>query len=306
MSYASSRLRSVSTIRGFSLLEILVAMAVATAFLAGAYTVFIQTLQEYDRLEARSEAVRNARSAINSLSDELREISANGADFLLVGVDNNLLYGDGIDNDNDGDIDEERFDGLNNDNPGALPSAIDRHATLISLQERPLKAGVTDLGDLDVDEDPVWGQDLMIFRVYPTNPTPGVLFKTITYAITDYDGQSNVLVRQVRIEPSDDDVEVAITPIAFGVMGFDVLYWDPNASPAEQRWVTSWDSSDAASFDYPRLPLPASIYVRLTMFTDSRPPEIINEGDPVDVLIMQTMLNVEQTISDAQFPRPIL
>lgn len=292
--------------RGFTLIEMLLAIAIAMAFLSGVYVIFIETLQAYERIEARSVAMRNARTAINTLSDEIRQISRLSSDVLLIGTDNTYSFGDGIDNDFDGNVDEEIFNGLDDDNgTGSAASALDQHATLGDYRERPEMIGAADFGDLDVDEDCNFGADFLIFRIYPSEPTQFLQYKTVTYAVTSWDGEDNVLVRQTRIEFSDGTATLGVAPIAFGVLGFDVLYWNPNADPEDQGWVTTWDSGDVANFEEPRLPLPASLLIRLTLDADSDPRGVL-DGNARETYVAQTMLNIEQTIDDALFPRPTL
>lgn len=289
---------------GFTIAELIVAMAVALAFLSGVYMTFIQVIKAHNLAQARTAASINARTAIATLSDEIKSIDTLAGNFLMIGIDAALTYGDGIDNDLDGSIDEEKVDGLNNDGDGS--PGDDQHAVLGSLRERPLYASREDLGDRNVDEDCVFGRDVLIFRSYPAIPTPDMLFKSVSYAVTDYDGQSNVLVRQTRIERVVGEPLVGVAPIAFGVLGFDLLYWDPNAAPASQYWVQTWDSSQSSTFAPPRLPLPAAVYIRLTMAADPRPGEAIAPGSPIQTLIMSTVVDVEETIGDVLYPRPVL
>jgi hypothetical protein len=185
----------------------------------------------------------------------------------------------------------------------------DRHAVIGSYRERPLKVAKVDLGDLDVDEDVLFGNDALIFTIHPSPnaPDPGFILKTVTYAIGTYDGQDNVLLRQTRIERAGLEPLVGLAPLAFDVLGFDVLYWNPNAAPADQGWVKTWDSSQQPNFAPPKLPLPASVYARLTIRADRRPAEQTASGAPVEVSILESVVNIEQTISNnVLYPRPKL
>lgn len=288
--------------RGFTFLEMLVALTIAMAFMSGVYVTFIQIIRAHDVSSARADAVSNARAAMTSLSDEIKGISSIGSDVLLVGLNSGITSGDGIDNDGNNGIDEEVVDGVNNDSDAAVGS--DRHATIQTAVERPQGQGRDDLGDSTVDEDVRFGRDTIIFRIYPTVPTPELRVKTVTYGIATFDGQPNVLVRQTRIERDTGEPLIGVAPIAFGVLGFDLLYWNPNAAPAQQGWVTSWDS-DRILPD-PDIRLPASVYIRLTMYADRLPVETYTAGKPVETLILDSMVNIEQTINSALYPRRII
>lgn len=291
--------------RSFTMIEMLVAVLIASAFLGGVYSSYIQIHKAHDRAEARIEAMRNGRTALMTLSEELKSINRLGADFLIVGLDAALAFGDGRDNDGDDLFDEEKVDGLDNDGDAPVDDT-GRHAIIGNLRERPLFEGRTDMGDLGVDEDVNYGRDRIIFRIFPRTTTENLLLKTVTLAVTEFDGQSDVLVRQTVIEREGQEPLVGLAPLAFDVKGFDLLYWDPNATPEFQGWVETWDSSEVANFDPPRLPLPASIYARLTLRADPLPGELTPDGAPLQTVILETIVNIEETINDARYPRPSL
>jgi len=293
--------RAVSSRGGFTLIELLIALAIASAFLTGLYTAFSKILRAHDHAEARLEALRNARTAITTISDEFKGINSLGSDYLLIGLDQPLTYGDGIDSDADGNLEPRPVDGQ----PGALPGS-DRHAMIGSHTERPLYVGRPDEGDTEIDTDARFSHDSIVLRIFPRVPTPELTLKTVTYNIESYDGQPNVLVRRSRIERTGSEPLVGVAPLAFDVLSFDILYWNPNAPPQQQYWVTTWDSTQAANFDPPRLPLPASLYIRLTLNADDRPHASIQPGAPVETVLLESIVNVEQTIGDALYPRPDL
>jgi type II secretory pathway pseudopilin PulG len=299
------------------MIEMLIAVAIVSIFLSGIYATYIQVAKVNQQATAQLEALRNGRSALQSLSDELKSLNDIGGNGLLIGPDvPPRAFGDGIDNDGDGRTDEEIVNGIDDD-PTSPPTPIiatDRHAFLNpanTLRERPRGIAVSDLGDANVDEDARFGQDFLIFQVTPETPSD-IIVKVITYAIPPegFDGVPNVLVRQTRIErvnPADPTgpslVEGGLAPIAFGVLGFDLMYWDSNASAATQNWLTAWDSTTKAG---ERFRLPASIYMRLTVQADPRPAEILEDGDPQKVLIVSTVVNIESVIDSPLFERPLL
>lgn len=310
---------------GFTLIEVVVAMAIAVTFLTGVYMSFIDVVRMADRAEARVEALRSSRAALSIMKDELKAIGRSGAEFLLIGVTNSAGFGDGIDNDLDGAIDEETLDGRDND--GDWTAANDLHmqiGTADPVFERYLftNAGpygtrllgrADDLGDTKVDEDVVFGRDSILFRVFPSTTATNIQSRTIAYIVDTFDGRPNVLIRQVRTEFTDQPAQITTAPLAFGVLGLDILYWDPNAitifttlREGRPYWVEQWNSFLVPTFDPPRLPLPASIFVRVTVYADERPIGLYTDGDEVKTLFLQTIVNVEDTIGDALYPRPLL
>lgn len=299
--------------RGFTLLEVLVAVTVISAFLSGVYLTLMTILETNDDAVARLEACRNGRTALGTMCKELKQANRMAGDYRFLGVHGALEYGNGQDEDVDGQIDEEVFDGIDDEKTTQPLEALsgsdllkDRHAELGTLNERPGKSGLHDLGDEDIDEDVVFGRDSVTFRIYPSSPTTDTLHKTITYSIGSFDGRSNVLLRESVIERTIGDPLVARAPLAFGVMGLDLLYWDPNRDAEDQYWVSTWDSDEAGGFDPPGLPLPASVLIRLELAADPRPVGLLPEGEPLQTLTFLTIVNISDIINDAQFPRPTL
>jgi type II secretory pathway pseudopilin PulG len=296
----------------FTIVEILVAMAIALTFLSALYSSMMQLLRASDEARARVEAMRNGRSALLTLTDEFKAISRSGADFLVLGINNDSSFGDGIDNDDDGTVDEETIDGRDEDSD-YLAVNDDRHAPISTVGvfdffERQDFVLEDDLGDVNVDEDVVFGNDTLDFQLFPPAIDAALTSATISYALGSVDGQSNVLLRTAKIEDGGGST-TSVSPLAFGVLGLDFLYWDPNKTPGallrddRPYWVTDWDSNDAGSFDPPQLELPASIYVRLTLYADRRPITSYQPGAAVNTLRVDTVVNLEDIIGDAAYPR---
>ncbi len=296
----------------FTIVEILVAMAIALTFLSALYSSLLQLLRASDEARARVEAMRNGRAALLTLTDEFKAISRSGADYLVLGVNNDTDYGDGWDDDDDGTIDEESIDGRDED-ADYLALTDDRHAPLATVGifdffERQDFVLVDDLGDVDVDEDVVFGNDTLDFQLFPPAIDASLTSATISYTLGSIDGQSNVLLRTATIQDGGGTT-TTISPLAFGVLGLDFLYWDSNATPGailrsdRPYWVTDWDSGDAGSFNAPQLELPASIYVRLTLYADRRPIASYQPGAAVNTLRVDTIVNLEDIIGDASYPR---
>ena len=135
------------------MLELLVAMAVIAAFLSGVIAAFIQILKASERAEATVDAVNNARAALETMANDIKSASIDPSQIPqhFFGIDARLGSGDGIDNDRDGLIDEEIFNGLDDDGDWSL--ADDNHAIINGFIERSAFVGVPDLGDFRVDEE---------------------------------------------------------------------------------------------------------------------------------------------------------
>lgn len=314
--------------RGFTLLETLLALAISSVFLAAAYTSFIQMLRAHSRAQARLEALRNARSALMTIADEVKSISTFNSTF-LIGQNINQGFGDGINNDDDGATDEEVVNGRDDDGDW-IAAQDDRHIVIPGstgvVAERFMYTAVPpypflygnsldDLGDAHVDEDVQFGADVMTFRVAPTSTSSNVLFRTITYSIATFDSQPRVLVRTARTEftaASGLQPVQTISPLAFDCMGFDALYWNPNgmvqpnsgvSRTLRPYYVEGWNSVLASTFQPPQLPLPASIFIMITEYADGAPIENYVNGRPIQTLRMPTMINIEQIIDSPVYPR---
>lgn len=322
------RLRSRRRRSGFTYLEVLVALAVAMTFLSSLYVSFIYMLRTMDENTARLDAMRNGRSAIMTMSDEFKAISAIGVAFVpqLIAADANAGFGNGFDEDDDGTPDEEILDGQDDDGDWS-PLTDDLHAQIVSsgiFYDRfhytafpPFAGlyGVTqfDLGDFHVDQDCVFGRDQVVFRIVPSPPIPDVLFRSVTYTVGSIDGQNNVLLRQARTEfdpISGRSPIITTSPIAFNVLGLDLLYWDPNGDPdpnlsraTRPYWITTWDSTLAPTFNAPKLPLPASIYARVTLYAEDTTPQTYVPGSRVNTMHFETIINIEEIIGDISYPR---
>lgn len=302
----NSGLRRPAT--GFSLLELIVAMTITMIFFGVVYMTFVQVSKGHKTAEARMDAMRNGRAALETLRFELKSSmikDLSGVNVYFRGIHIVLPYGDGIDNDGDGLIDEEEVNGRLDLPTTSSLASLQRHAQLANnYVERPMQIATTTLGDLHVDVDAKFGRDILILNVTPNPAKVGVDHQQITYAVTQFDGEDNVLVRQsvdVKNDNTTDTNSLIISPLAFKVAGFDLLFWDPNALPANQKWLTDWDSTKSASFDAPQLPLPASVYIRLTMLADPRPTEALVPGKPMDVIPMEMIVNNEDIIGSAEY-----
>lgn len=295
--------------RGLTLVELMIVTAMVLVFTGSAVTVFIQLIQTSDEIDARVEAVKNARFFLDRLSEDLSQASLSpsidrGELFLCTHAA--LPYGDLIDNDRDGAVDEEAPDGADNDGDWTLAqddrdfqtivptSGAGGLPPLVPVAERGYQA--SDLGDGHVDEDIVFNTDELRFWI----PGPGgnVLRQQVTYRIEAFEGEDNVAVRRLRtILVDGSEAPEEIGPLAFNVVSLNFLCWDHRLSP--QRWVETWDSGAIPNV-HPGAPV--TVYAEIIVHADStrlRLPPV----RPLNTVRMGTMINVENVLRSALFPR---
>jgi type II secretory pathway pseudopilin PulG len=266
---ARGRARIAPARRAFTFLEILVALLVALALLTSVVATFITILNLTAKSDAHLVAVANARAALETISMEIK-----GAALPFLGLNNPeglFLGGDGVDNDGDELVDEEQPDGRNDDDG----DWADQHAGIGAWAERPDGLGVDDLGDFGVDEDCVFNLDELAFRVAPSSgPDYDVL-----YRVAEFQGRERVLVRLID--------NLSTSPLAYDVLSFNCLYWNPAAAAPAERWAESWS---------PSLNLPACVAVEITVHADAKPIESYTNGQPVRTVTERSIINIESMI----------
>ncbi|MCX7011089.1 MAG: prepilin-type N-terminal cleavage/methylation domain-containing protein [Candidatus Sumerlaeota bacterium] len=303
------RLCSPGRRRGLTLLEVLIAVAVASAFIAGLLAAFVQVLSASNRAETTMRSLANGRTALDAMAVAIKQANYFPGKFYFQGRNNysqpldagGLPYGDAIDNDGDGRVDEERRNALDDD--GDWTSQDDRHAAFSSGQtERAAFVGRPDLGDAHVDEDNVFDGDLIEFVQYADPADPNPVDKDVAFSIGSFEGRDHVLLQRTLIPAYGPNPTVEIAPLAEGVLGFNALYWQPNGT--DHYWLEAWDSSGPEALPPPGLRLPAAVVLSLDLYADSRPIEGWRPGQPARVETVSTVVNIEQVIQDSLYPRP--
>jgi prepilin-type N-terminal cleavage/methylation domain-containing protein len=296
--------------RGLSLVELMIVSVIVLVFTGSAVTVFIQLIQTSDEVDARIEAVTNARFFLDTLSDDLGEASTSLSiprGQIFQATHTALTYGDLVDNDRDGAIDEEAPDGQDNDNDWVLArddrdfqtnvptSGAGGLPPIVPVAERGYQE--PDLGDDRVDEDIVFNQDELSFWV--RGPlSSNILRQQLTYRIEVFDGEDNVAVRRTRTVYTDGTPDLEeVGPLAFEVLSLNFLCWEHKGTP--QRWVESWDSGATTA---PDPPAPVSVYAEITVHGDSTrlrlPPT-----RPLGAVRMGTIIALENVLRSPDFPR---
>lgn len=288
--------------KAVTLIEMLVAIAITGIFLSGVMEAFVYMIRTSDRAEIRLESVTNARTAMERMSAEIKtaRIDPRRPIQFFHGLSTTLGYGDAMDNDHDGLVDEEVVNGADDDGDYSL-AEDDLHVRFsVTEQERPELDNLPDLGDYNIDEDCRFSRDVLEFRTFPDPDNPGYREKNIKYEITTFDGVDNVLVRTVTYNPTDPDTTYEeFDPIAFNVLSLDFLYFDPNRIP--MNWVEAWDSLYSPFFPDPAIELPVSVYIRVTVYAGMDPFDEYIPGEPVETVTLETVVNIEQVLKDARY-----
>ena len=297
--------------RGLSLLELLMAMAVAGVFLAGSAMAFVQVIRTNDLARARMEALANARHALDQLSRDLitaTDAAPTGGTPLfstLISSSTPILTGNLIDDDGDGANDESIFTGEDTDTDWVLASD-DRHVQLSdtnpAIVERKRLMNRADPGDEKVLEDPRYVLSDLAFRFQPPAGTSAAPFQRVVYGVTSFDGEENVLVRSLLDEglPPGDAVTSSTGPVAFNVLSFGVLCYGANESmvPIFSRWYNTWD---AASHNPAWLKLPVSTYLTVTVYAGVIPMDKLPPGSRIETVTLSTMVNIETQLASPAY-----
>ena len=269
---------SRSSKTGVTLVELLVALAIASIFLTGVITAFVQILRASNISEVKVQAATNASTALRLMTKDIKKTSILNPQEIFQGTLVELGYGDNIDNDGDGKIDEETINGKDDDG-----DFVDNHAKIGSLFERGEFVGIADLGDIGVDEDAKFRSDSLLFYVNDT-------LTSISFEIGDFEGESNVLLKKTL---KNDDLTTA--PVAFEVLSLAFLYWDFYADP--KTWIRAWNSEDILE----DIKLPATVFISISVYAGEIPfKEFIKNYIPgqtkIDTITMQTVVNIEDVL----------
>ncbi|MCX7625110.1 MAG: hypothetical protein N2Z21_02715 [Candidatus Sumerlaeaceae bacterium] len=279
------------------MVELLVALLFVAAVLGGAIVAFVALQRHSQQTQARLTALGEARHALLTLSRDLAQAQLGPAWMsppnFFYGANSYLSDGNRKDDDGDGSVDEEQFDGLDNDSD--WQTADDRHVLLSgALYERPTSRGFPDFSDAHVDEDTKFTSASILFRM-PAETTGTV--SEVRYYVGTFDGQPNVLIRE-RITSGVTEAG----PIAFNVLSFSALFWDGNQPPGPTRkWETSWDATtiNAAT----QVPLPISVALEVSVYAGTKKLENIPPTDPLETIRLTTIVNIEAALNHPNYVR---
>lgn len=310
---SSASAHKARSVRGMTLTEMLVAVTIVVLILGGVVIAFIELLRSNDRAQARIEATANARSAIESLSTELKRAETTGTETLVFRGSSEaagVFGGDLIDQDQDGTPDEEILNGADDDADWELVRD-DKHAVLGSAVspvtgtettyvERPVYFRARDLDDGHIDVDLRQTSATIEFDTFDV---PGELMdrRVRFYLGNDPDGEPNTLIREVTgIDPETMTTATLTGPVAHNVLSFGLLFWDYTAAhdPATNPWRTSWNGEVGGNV------APASVYMTISVYAGT--PLSLREiatGQQIPTVTLTSMVNIESVLADPQFRR---
>lgn len=302
--------------RGLTLVETLVALAVVLTFFVGAVMAFLEIVRTKEQTQSRLDAVANARHALETMSAEFKRarllpqtttVTQTFTEYFVGST--TFSAGDRIDNDGDGRVDEESFNGFDDDGDWSIID--DRHARIPSVaaggayHDRWKFRTRSDLGDARVDEDCLFSSSTIEFQTFPQAsglPERRVLFSRGV----DPDGEPNSLLMQVQEwDPVVSPPALAtIAPVAHNVLSFTALYYDATVTTGTQRsnpWQIRWDSQErlATRNDVP--PIPPSVYLAVTVYSGTQPLSTIAPGQKIETLTLHTIVNVEAVLADPRY-----
>jgi len=223
---------------GFTLMEMMVAVALGLIIMTVVLMVFSQAIALFRRTHATVEAIHGAQIAVNFLEGDIQSAAAETGNVVFIGVQDTAASGAGIDNDNDGVFDEDGAIGPDNDCTDFVNTAgSERHGLeLVSMS----------LYALDDTGQPVPGEHVVYYltrdRLTENGHEMGRLIR----------------VRQVR---DSNPVTPWLTGATLGV-GLQIQEQQTLADSVLQfrlryfkdgTWYDTWDSV-AAGFQNSRLP----------------------------------------------------
>lgn len=285
--------------RAWTLVELLVVLVIVLTVTSGIVLTFVQILRASDRSERMVQAHENARAAAEAIALFVKaaRVEPTEPNQFFQGINLPTLQGDRVDNDNDGRIDEEQPDGLDND--ADWVSADDRHAVIGGIPERQAFVGQPDLGDVHVDEDTVFHSDQLQLAIFPDPAVPGSRDEITSFSIGTWEDETNVLLqRTVRIDGTGPGV-AEVAPLAFNVLSLNLLYWDPNGS--QPYWVDRWDALSNPVRPAPGIELPAAVYISVTVYAGRIPLDQLGPTDPIESVTATTLVTVESIIHDPRY-----
>lgn len=306
--------------RGATLIELLTALTIALIFIGSVAAAFIQVIRSSDEAEAVVRAHSSARAAVDQIARELRQlrVDADPGYVQLLLVNRPLAYGNFIDDDGDGAVDEDVIDGIDND--GDWTAGSDQHATIGGLTERDAYVGVADLGDRQVDEDHRFSADEATFIQPPGTLGPGSFRRRVTYRLGTFDTEQNVLLRAYIDNPTTTGTGTEVVePVVFDVVSLDILAWNANNNVAgpvagEPYWQSEWDATTMnfpftrpvnAPFGVPPFKFPAAFHISVTVNAERLPLRDISgwpgNARPLRTVTMSTVVNVESVIQDTRY-----
>lgn len=294
--------------RGMTLLEVVVAITIVLIIMSGVVWSFVELLESHDKSRARMDATANARAAMEMLSSEVKRAKNTTGTLGIAFVGETISSsggGDRIDQDEDGTIDEELFDGADTDGDYVV-AADDRHVLIpsgaVQYAERPVFYQAADLDDANIDEDIGATSATVEFNTFDVPGDP--LDRRVRFYIgSDADGQPNTLMREIRgTDPITSTTVVTSGPVCYNVVSFGMLFWNhANAKTASANpWETVWPPSGSSGATVTIAP--SSVYMEVSVYSGT--PYSLEElpvDREIETVSVTTTVNVEAVLADPSY-----
>lgn len=293
--------------RGMTLLEVVVAITIVLIIMTGVVWSFIELLESHDKSRARMDATANARAAMEMLSTEVKRAKNTTGTLGLAFQGETITSaggGDRIDQDEDGTIDEELFNGEDDDGDYVV-ATNDRHALIpaggVQYAERPVFYQNADLDDANIDEDIGATAASVEFDTFDVPGEP--LDRRVRFYIgSDADGQPNTLMREIRgTDPVTSTTVMTSGPVCYNVVSFGMLFWNQSNAKTETAnpWETIWPPADTGTTI---TITPSSVYMEVSVYAGT--PLSLEElpaDREIDTVSVTTMVNVEAVLADPSY-----
>lgn len=303
MSHSRSHAGTLSSRKGLTMLEMVIAVTIVLVIMAGVVAVFVELLRSHDQARARMDATANARAAMETLSLEIKRArNTTGTMTFVAQTASSAGGGDRIDNDADGTADEETMNGADDDGDAVQPAAA-VHVLIPSgsgnYAERPVFYTTNDLDDRRIDEDLGATSSTLEFDTFDAPGEP--LNRRVRFYIgNDPDGKPNTLMREVSgTDPVTSAAVVTSGPLCYNVVSFGALYWNhakaKNAS--ENPWETDWPPTTGTL-----TASPSTVYLQISVYAGTPVPlQELPASREIETITLTTAVNVEAVLADPTY-----
>ncbi len=305
MSYASD-IRKITPRKAMTLLELLIALTIMLIITMSCFVfMFSQVKSINKKTQQRFEALQAARYALDDCCREINiayyygTVDAHNVGtnpYFVADTDSDYLgHGNRCDDDNDGLIDEELFDGVSNETQ-PWQDSYNQHAVISpDWRERRDRATTADFGDLHFDVDNHFSSSTLTFRtnIDPEDPTvPGRRY--VTLGLETYNGKNNVLVKTVRTyNAALELIDTHKFPLAENVISFGALMREDDNHA--QPWTKTWDTTkqDVDDSVHKHMHIPIAVSFEITVLEGSTVPD----SGPIDSVTLRCIANCTNALT---------
>jgi len=316
--------------RAFTFVELLVVLAISALLLVPFVAVSISMQRVHQQNRAKMEALNNTRNAMETLCYDLKHMNVDTVGLapfqryladMATTADTpfDFANGDRIDNNGINGTDEQSASsGVVGDTSTGWTDARERHAVIPSTvwapswYERRTRNGnpwagpCLDLGDVSVADDTKFSSTTLSFNI--DTAISGRTNEKVKYELSTGlaanaavgwlgDSSSRVLMRTYTYTDGAGN-HSDIQPLAFDILSFRCLYWNPNAGFSSSYWTTSWQPSTFTAFS--TYEVPETVYLEIVAYADVAPISSYKPGTTgpgIQTITLRTAVNIEPILS---------